>query len=79
MAVLEDVLPRIQRVALLLVGDRSVADDLVAEAVARTLPRWRAGGVADPAAYLRRVVVNLASRRWRRRSIALRHDRAALN
>lgn len=78
-AVLEDVLPRVQRVALLLVGDRSVADDLVAEAVARTLPRWRAGGVGDPAAYLRRVVVNLASRRWRRRSIAARHDRAALN
>lgn len=78
-AVLEDALPRVQRVALLLVGDRSVADDLVAEAVARTLPKWRAGGVADPAAYLRRVVVNLASRRWRRRSLAVRHDRAALN
>jgi RNA polymerase sigma-70 factor (sigma-E family) len=78
-AVLEDALPRVQRVALLLVGDRSAADDLVAEAVARTLPKWRAGGVADPAAYLRRVVVNLASRRWRRRSLAVRHDRAALN
>lgn len=78
-AVLEDALPRVQRVALLLVGDRSVADDLVAEAVARTLPKWRSGGVADPAAYLRRVVVNLASRRWRRRSLAVRHDRAALN
>lgn len=78
-AVLGDVLPRVQRVALLLVGDRSVADDLVAEAVARTLPKWRAGGVADPAAYLRRVVVNLAARRWRRRSIAMRHDHAALN
>lgn len=78
-AALEHALPRLQRVALLLVGDRSVADDLVAEAVARTLPKWRAGGVADPSAYLRRVVVNLASRRWRRRSLAVRHDRAALN
>jgi RNA polymerase sigma-70 factor (sigma-E family) len=78
-AVLKDALPRVQRVALLLVGDRSAADDLVAEAVARTLPKWRAGGVADPAAYLRRVVANLASRRWRRRSLAVRHDRAALN
>lgn len=78
-AVLKDALPRLQRVALLLAGDRSAADDLVAEAVARTLPKWRAGGVADPSAYLRRVVVNLASRRWRRRSLAVRHDRAALN
>lgn len=34
-AALEEVLPRVQRAALLLVGDRSVADDLVGEAVAR--------------------------------------------
>ncbi|MEQ1701461.1 MAG: hypothetical protein ABMA25_15235, partial [Ilumatobacteraceae bacterium] len=41
-------LPRLQRIARLLVGDPDVADDLVAEAIARTLPKWRAGGVQDP-------------------------------
>ncbi|MGB8861911.1 MAG: sigma factor, partial [Ilumatobacteraceae bacterium] len=72
-------LPRLQRIARLLVGAGDVADDLVAEAIARTLPKWRSGVVADPPAYLRRVLVNLAKRRWRRRYLALRHDRSALD
>lgn len=33
-------LPRLQRVARLLVGAGEAADDLVAEAIARTLPKW---------------------------------------
>jgi DNA-directed RNA polymerase specialized sigma24 family protein len=72
-------LPRIQRVARLLVSDPDVAEDLVAEAVARSLPRWRAGAIDDGGAYLRRVVVNLASRRWRRRTMAATRDRHAAN
>ena len=44
-------LPRIQRVARLLVGDPDEAEDLVAEAIARTLPKWRAGTVDDCPAY----------------------------
>jgi RNA polymerase sigma-70 factor (sigma-E family) len=71
-------LPRIQRIARLLTGDSDAADDIVADAIARTLPRWREGGVDDGPAYLRRVVVNLSSRRWRRRALARRSDHAAI-
>lgn len=72
-------LPRLQRIARLLVGAGDAADDLVAEAIARTLPKWRGGVVADPPAYLRRVVVNLANRRWRRRRLSLRSDHSAVD
>lgn len=71
-------LPRVQRIARLLVGEADAADDIVAEAIARSLPRWRAGSINDCPAYLRRVVVNLAGHRWRRRALALRRDRAAI-
>ena len=74
-----DELPRLQRIAHLLVGAGDAADDLVAEAIARTLPKWRSGVVADPPAYLRRVVVNLARRRWRRRRLSLRSDHHAID
>ncbi|MGD9704261.1 MAG: sigma-70 family RNA polymerase sigma factor [Acidimicrobiia bacterium] len=72
-------LPRVQRIARLLMGDADAAEDIVAEAIARSLPRWRAGGIADGPAYLRRVVVNLCTRRWRRRALALRRDHLALD
>lgn len=72
-------LPRLQRIARLLVGHGETADDLVAEAIARTLPRWRDGLVSDPPAYLRRVLVNLVHRRWRRRRLSLRSDRASVD
>lgn len=71
-------LPRLQRIARLLVGDADVAEDLVADAIARTLPKWRGGTVADPASYVRRVLVNLSNRRWRRRHLATRSDHFAL-
>ncbi len=74
-----DELSRLQRIARLLVGSADAADELVAEAVARTLPKWRAGSVTDPSAYLRRVLVNLAHRRWRRRRLAMRSDHRALD
>lgn len=77
--VLHEVLPGAQRRALLLLGDRDAADDVVAEAVTRLLPRWRSGGVADPGAYLRQVIVNLCRRRWRRRRMSLGRDHAALD
>lgn len=72
-------LGRIRRMALLLAGDPASADDLVGEAVARTLPRWRSGEVDDCGAYLRRAVVNLASHRWRRLAVGRRRDHAALH
>lgn len=74
-----DALPRLQRFARLLVGSAEAADDLVAEAIARTLPKWRGGSIVDPPAYLRRVLVNLAHRRWRRRRLALQRDHASLD
>ncbi len=56
----------VHRFARHLVGDPSLAEDLVAEAFARTWPRWRSGLVTDPLPYLRRAVVNGAKDRGRR-------------
>ncbi len=71
-------LPKVQRIARLMSGDADVAEEVVAEAVARVLPRWRADGIDDCGAYLRRVVVNLIRRRWRRLALSRRRDRHAL-
>lgn len=71
-------LPRLQRLARVLTHDAAAADDLVAEAIVRTLPRWRAGTIDDPAGYLRRVLCNLAKRRWRRQRLSRRDDRHSL-
>jgi RNA polymerase sigma factor (sigma-70 family) len=79
MTVLARELGTLRRMARVLVGDAEVADDLVGEAIARTLPRWRAGRVDDVGAYVRRVVVNLAARRWRRLAVGRRRDHAALD
>jgi RNA polymerase sigma factor (sigma-70 family) len=72
-------LPRVQRIARLMIGDADTAEEVVAEAVARMLPRWRADAIDDCGAYLRRVVVNLARRRWRRLALGRRHDHHALD
>lgn len=68
-----------QRIARLLTGNADEAEELVAEAIARSLPRWRSGDVGDASAYVRQVVVNLASRRWRRVALARRRDHRALD
>lgn len=60
------------RLAYLLCGDPSVAEDVVAEAVARVWVRWSAGSVDDLGAYLRRAVANEAHERRRRRFVELR-------
>jgi RNA polymerase sigma-70 factor (sigma-E family) len=70
-------LPRVQRIAALLAPDRAAAEDLVAEAVAKVLPAWRAGRVDDCGSYLRRVLSNLARQRWRRLSLSRSRDHAA--
>jgi RNA polymerase sigma-70 factor (sigma-E family) len=54
------------RLAVLLTGDRHVADEITAEVFARTLPRWRRDVIREPLAYLRRAVVNEVRTRHRR-------------
>lgn len=56
------------RTAYLLTGNRHEAEDLLQTALARTFVRWRGirdKGAAD--AYVRRAMLNHASRRWRTR------------
>lgn len=59
------------RLAYLLTGSRETAEDLVQSAFAAAQPRWQQ--IADPPAYLRRSVVNLAKdgqrREFRRRRL----------
>jgi len=65
---------RLTRLAYYLCGDRSRAEDLVAEAFAATWPKWSSGRVDNLLAYLRRAVVNLAAKDRRHRLVVLRHD-----
>jgi RNA polymerase sigma-70 factor (sigma-E family) len=74
LAALAPALPRLQRIALALTNDHHAAEDLVAEALARTLPKWRTGTIDDPAPYVKQVLVNLASRRWRRNTLGRQRD-----
>jgi RNA polymerase sigma-70 factor (sigma-E family) len=58
------------RTALLLTGDRLLAEDLLQEALARVAARWEkvvAGG--DPEPYVRRVLYTCAVDGWRRRRV----------
>jgi RNA polymerase sigma-70 factor (sigma-E family) len=62
------------RTAYVLTGNRDAADDLVQEALERACRHWRRASVADsPEAYVRRILVNLANKRWRK----LRHTSPA--
>jgi len=63
---------RLLRLAYLVSGDLGVAEDAVAEALARVWPRWQAGQVEDPGSYLRRAVVNEPLRGGRRRALERR-------
>jgi RNA polymerase sigma-70 factor (sigma-E family) len=54
-------------VAVLLTADRGSAEDLLQVALLRTARRWAAAR-HNPAAYSRRVLVNLAKDNWRNRS-----------
>src|SRR3954447_8566442 len=60
--------PRLVRHAFLLCGDPDEAHDLVQIALERLHRRWRqVERVEVPEAYVRRVLINLASSWWRRR------------
>ncbi|WP_246060715.1 SigE family RNA polymerase sigma factor [Nocardioides dongxiaopingii] len=58
--------PALLRLAHTLTGDAADAEDVVQEALSRALPRWeRIRRVEDVDAYLRRMVVNAHTSRWR--------------
>lgn len=54
------------RVAYLLTGDRSSAEDLFQSALAKTLPKWRSIRHSDPEGYLRAVMYREQVSWWRR-------------
>lgn len=58
----------LSRTAFLLTGDHAAAEDLLQEALAKTVRRWKhvsAGG--NPEGYVRQVMLNEVRSRWRRR------------
>lgn len=59
-------LPALLRFGHVLTGSAQEAEDLVQEALAKCLRRWRRVSVDDPVAYVRRVMVNTHLTRWRR-------------
>lgn len=59
--------PRLVHTAYLLTGDAHLARDLVQSALARTWPHWERVRDGNPEAYVRTVMVRLASSWWRRR------------
>lgn len=65
---------RMAQLAFCLCHARAQAEDLVSEAFARTWRRWEAGQVDDLISYLRRAVVNLARKRWRREQLFRRNQ-----
>ncbi len=65
------------KLALLLCGDPSTAEEIAGDCFARVWVRCQRGDVADPAAYLRRAVDNEVTSVFRRRAVE-RRARAAL-
>jgi len=58
---------RMVRFAELLTGDRSRAEDLAQEGYARAYAAWARIGAGEPAAYVRRCIINANTDWWRRR------------
>ena len=59
-------LPSLLRFGHVLTGDRHAAEELVQESLVRTCARWRRIRHDEPHAYVRRVMVNAWTSRWRR-------------
>jgi RNA polymerase sigma-70 factor (sigma-E family) len=60
------------RLAYLMAGDKATAEDIVAEAFARSWTPWRDGTVDELGPYVRRIVVNLCLQGQRRRFLERR-------
>jgi RNA polymerase sigma-70 factor (ECF subfamily) len=59
--------PALLRTAYLLVGDRSLAEDLVQSALTKVYRHWdRVSAAGSPEAYVRRIMVNERRSWWRR-------------
>lgn len=65
---------RALRLACLLAANRDAAEDAVAEAFARTFPRWQAGNVEQVGPYLRQAVHNEVKNQWRASRRRSRHE-----
>ncbi len=63
------------RLALLMVGSRAEAEELVQDAFAKVLQRWK--GIDNPGAYLQRCVINGCRGHLRRRHLEQRRRPAA--
>jgi RNA polymerase sigma-70 factor (sigma-E family) len=61
------------RLAYAMTGDAAVAEDVVAEAFARTYERWAKGKIDNPNAYVKRAVVNEVRSTWRRLAVRRKH------
>ena len=61
-----EALPGLLRFGHVLTGSPHEAEDLVQEALARTMRRWHRMDLSDPVAYVRKVMVNTHLTRWRR-------------
>jgi RNA polymerase sigma-70 factor (sigma-E family) len=66
--------PRAIRLAYAMTGDAALAEDVVAEAFARTFRQWSKGTVREPEFYVRRAVVNEVRVRWRRQAVRRKHE-----
>ena len=66
------------RLAALLEGDPTRAEDAVCDAFARVYGRLRKGGVDDVGPYLRQAVVNAVRGGWRKRQVERRHTNAVV-
>jgi RNA polymerase sigma-70 factor (sigma-E family) len=64
---------RALRLAYVMCGDATVAEDLVAESFARMYPAFEKG-LKDPGAYLRRAIANSVRDRWRHKDVEQRYE-----
>jgi RNA polymerase sigma factor (sigma-70 family) len=71
---LRDDAKALTQLAFCLCRDRTKAEDITAEAFARVWVRWRDGKVEELQPYLRRTVVNLCKKSWRREAVARRYQ-----